>query len=183
MSNSKKQLTQVFVCRQHLGTKGGEGAALLPAVPPGAVVYGAGETAVLLSAVCPFPCVWQPRLQHHSSQPHLVFPRLMPTPQSAAMSHRSGRGPLLHPLCALPLDRVADVFASTAAIVQLSRLASRRGRSSCYGAAAHPEVHRRPTQAPVLDQALRASLPAAHTTQALLIVLQRAIGIDAAGPS
>eukprot|EP00892_Ulva_mutabilis_P002528 jgi/Ulvmu1/12276/UM087_0010.1 len=50
VSNSRQALTQHFVCRQHLGTKGGRGAALLPAVPPGAVVYGSGDTAVLLSA-------------------------------------------------------------------------------------------------------------------------------------
>lgn len=55
VSNSRQQLTQHFVCRQHLGTKGGKGAALLPAVPPGAVVYGTGDTAVLLSAVRPNP--------------------------------------------------------------------------------------------------------------------------------
>lgn len=51
VSNSRLALTQNFVCRQHLGTKWGKGAALIPAVPPGAVVYGSGDTAILLSAV------------------------------------------------------------------------------------------------------------------------------------
>lgn len=51
VSNSKQGLTQHFVCRQHLGTKAGKGAALLPAVPPGAVVYGTGDSALLLSVV------------------------------------------------------------------------------------------------------------------------------------
>ncbi|GFR45469.1 hypothetical protein Agub_g6868, partial [Astrephomene gubernaculifera] len=38
-----------FVCRRLLGARAGEGAALLPPVPAGAVVYGEGEAAVVLS--------------------------------------------------------------------------------------------------------------------------------------
>lgn len=86
VSNSREQLTQHFVCRQHLGTKDGKGAAVLPAVPPGAVVYGTGETAVLLSAV---------RLSHQAASRHSRRRRaygcaglLWPGAASVGMIHR-----------------------------------------------------------------------------------------------
>lgn len=46
------------MCRRTLGEKGGEGASLLAPVPAGAVVYGDGEQAMMLSEVrapCPHP--------------------------------------------------------------------------------------------------------------------------------
>lgn len=42
-----------FVCRKRLGGRKGEPAAYLTAVPPGAVVYGSGDSAVILSKVIP----------------------------------------------------------------------------------------------------------------------------------
>lgn len=41
-----------FVCRRLLGGRKGEGAAYLTPVPAGAVVYGTGEAAVILTKVC-----------------------------------------------------------------------------------------------------------------------------------
>ncbi|KAG2488505.1 hypothetical protein HYH03_013008 [Edaphochlamys debaryana] len=49
VSSSRTGHMDRFVCRRTLGGRQGEGAAYLTPVPAGAVVYGEGETAVVLS--------------------------------------------------------------------------------------------------------------------------------------
>ncbi|EFJ44280.1 hypothetical protein VOLCADRAFT_106495 [Volvox carteri f. nagariensis] len=49
VSSSRTHHMDRFVCRRQLGGRAGEGAALLTPVPVGAVVYGEGEAAVVLS--------------------------------------------------------------------------------------------------------------------------------------
>ena len=41
-----------FQCREKLGVTQGEGAAWLTAVPLDALVYGSGDSAILISKVC-----------------------------------------------------------------------------------------------------------------------------------
>jgi hypothetical protein len=54
ISNSRENLMQRFICREHLGSKRGNGAAFMSPVPAEAVVYGSGSNAVVLSRVrCP----------------------------------------------------------------------------------------------------------------------------------
>jgi hypothetical protein len=48
--SSRTHHTDRFVCRECLGTKGTSAAFLIP-VPPGAVVYGSGESATILTKV------------------------------------------------------------------------------------------------------------------------------------
>lgn len=50
VTNSRERLTQQFICRDCLGTADA-GAAYMTPLPPGAVVYGSGEQAVLLTKV------------------------------------------------------------------------------------------------------------------------------------
>ncbi|GLI69695.1 hypothetical protein VaNZ11_014384, partial [Volvox africanus] len=49
VASSRTQHMDRFVCRRQLGGIAGEGAALLTPVPVGAVVYGEGEAAMILS--------------------------------------------------------------------------------------------------------------------------------------
>jgi hypothetical protein len=49
VASSRTHHTDRFVCQRLLG--GGQGAGLLTPVPPGAVVYGSGDSAVVLSKV------------------------------------------------------------------------------------------------------------------------------------
>ncbi|GLC44248.1 hypothetical protein PLESTB_000756800 [Pleodorina starrii] len=49
VSSSRTHHLDRFVCRRQLGGKVGEGAAMLTPVPVGAVVYGEGEAAVILT--------------------------------------------------------------------------------------------------------------------------------------
>jgi hypothetical protein len=52
--SSRTHHTDRFVCRECLGSKGTSAAFLTP-VPPGAVVYGSGESATILTKVPPHP--------------------------------------------------------------------------------------------------------------------------------
>jgi hypothetical protein len=51
VSSSRTNHIDRFVCRGRLGGRKGEAAAYLTPVPPGAVVYGSGETARILTKV------------------------------------------------------------------------------------------------------------------------------------
>ena len=52
ITNSREHLTQQFICRDVLGRGDSPGAAYMTPVPPGTVVYGSGDQAVLLTRVC-----------------------------------------------------------------------------------------------------------------------------------
>jgi hypothetical protein len=51
VSSSRTNHIDRFVCRHQLGGRRGEGAAYLTPVPPGAVVYGSGDSARILTKV------------------------------------------------------------------------------------------------------------------------------------
>lgn len=55
MLASNKEKAEKFVCRDQLGGKRGDGAALLLPISPDEVMYGSGQSAMTLTKVTFFP--------------------------------------------------------------------------------------------------------------------------------
>lgn len=60
VTNSRENLTHRFMCRDWVGREGDAGAAHMTPLPPGTVLYGSGDQAVLMTQVCSCPQVLRP---------------------------------------------------------------------------------------------------------------------------